>query len=36
MVPLVKEGMGVTIESKKEKLAEKIVNGISKEVRNKV
>jgi hypothetical protein len=36
MVPLVKEGVGVTIESKKEKLAEKIVDRISTEVRTKV
>jgi hypothetical protein len=36
MVPLVKEGVGVTMESKKEKLAEKIVDRISTEVRTKV
>lgn len=36
MVPLVKEGVGVAIESKKEKVAEKLVDRISGEVRKKV
>jgi len=35
MVPLVREGVNVTIESRKEKMAEKMVDRISEEVRTK-